>query len=118
MDASVAKLIKAAADKSDHPYTGEALYKHMPLLEVTGAAGKISVLGPDFANKGLHPMAPEHHITAVWLKDEAGAVVALAEVFGKFETAAADFADLPSGKTLTPYSLCNTHGVWAGAPVT
>lgn len=123
MDAQVAKLIEAAADKSDHPYTGEANYKHMPLLEisaegVTTAAGKISVLGADPANKSLHPITPEHHITAVWVKNEAGEVVALAEVFGKLETAEAVFATLPSGTVLTPYSLCNTHGVWAGPPVT
>ena len=132
MSARVAELLAAAANKDAIAFKGvaaDAYYKHMPLLTL-GISNKIHVFGANApSTEGTHPMTAEHRITAVWVKDQKGEVEYLHEFDAKATAASIEFAlNQPGGNRLldeafeeatdlTPYSLCNTHGVWEGPTV-
>ena len=64
-------------------------------------------------------MTPEHYISRVWVKDQDGTILHFEElkngVISAEEARSSEF-DVPAGTTeLTPYELCNKHGLWEGA---
>jgi len=102
--------------------------KHDPLLEVNhqGFDFTIKVRGPEGSAEigKLHPMTGEHFIEYLYVKDQDSNIVHLAkwvvesEPSGLNKLASADFQlnskDLTHITHLTPYSVCNKHGIWKG----
>jgi len=62
-----------------------------------------------------HGMSPRHWITAHYLRDQDGKLLALQTYAGTDKEARHRF-DLPKGTTrITAYSHCNVHGDWQAA---
>lgn len=62
-----------------------------------------------------------HYIEFVWMMDsETGAALGYKRLTpGKNQEASAELVGFDySGRTVTPYAMCNLHGVWRGANVT
>lgn len=62
----------------------------------------------------LHPQTPEHFILYIWVEDQNGKVVHMAQLSGNDAAPTTDFSWTDYSGTLTPYSLCNLHGLWQG----
>ena len=63
-----------------------------------------------------HGMSPEHWITAQYVKDQDGNLIAFTGHEGTDAEARASFT-LPPGTTqITAYSHCNLHGDWSAEP--
>eukprot|EP00962_Isochrysis_galbana_P045079 scaffold17657_cov131-Isochrysis_galbana.AAC.8 len=80
--------------------------KHVPVVTIEGGKAKLVV---------AHGMAAEHWIQAVWIEVD-GKVVAEKE-FAHTDKPEAEL-DIPAGtKTVTAYSMCNQHDVYASADI-
>ena len=128
---------------SFHRYAGTPLHHHAPALLLVGEGrGLVRVLSkqadgspPASSWADLHVNEPEHHIAAIWVKDQDGRVVHLVETsagcsrylrtapdafaidYLKPREPSTDFKVPASATTLTPYHLCNQHGLWQGRTV-
>lgn len=81
--------------------------KHVPVLTIDGKQASITV---------PHGMDDDHYISHIWAKDEAGKVVASAELKPSDEPKL-EF-EVPEGvTTLTAFESCNLHSVWCSEPV-
>jgi len=102
--------------------------KHDPFLKFTtdGVVINIGVRGPEASTEedSLHPMSAEHFIEYLYVKDQNGRVIHLQKWTAE---EAANEASKPKTKIvftkfelredvthMTPYSLCNLHGLWKG----
>ena len=86
--------------------------KHDPFISFDGAVATVGVRGTNGSTTSLHPqLNAAHWIQAIWVKDQTGAVVFFKDM-NNSATASVSFA-VPAGSTsLTPYELCNLHGLW------
>ena len=82
--------------------TDAAQEKHVPHVEIVGDEVIVTV------GSVLHPMLPEHHITAIWLVTENGVRRKMMDVTGEPK------AVFPLGgeKPVAVYEFCNLHGLW------
>mmetsp|Transcript_19701 Transcript_19701/g.40091 ORF Transcript_19701/g.40091 Transcript_19701/m.40091 type:complete len:119 (-) Transcript_19701:269-625(-) len=83
--------------------------KHVPVLVWMGG-GKVSVSVP-------HGMEPDHWITCIWIKDEAGKVLDYKLLKASDGKATADFT-VPVGTAITAFEKCNLHDVWKSSSMT
>uniref|UniRef100_A0A7S1U6B0 Desulfoferrodoxin ferrous iron-binding domain-containing protein n=1 Tax=Phaeomonas parva TaxID=124430 RepID=A0A7S1U6B0_9STRA len=93
---------------SPGPYAGKE-GKHVPIATPEGDLS-VRVTVP-------HGIAAEHHISLVYLKDEAGNVAAATAFPGGAGGAAELTFTAPAAGLYTPYAACNLHGVWKGESV-
>ena len=85
------------------PGTVEAsVEKHLPVVEVTADAVKVTV------GSVLHPMAEEHSIMWVYLQTDRGGQRKCLKVGAE---PVVTFA-LADEKPLAVYAYCNLHGLW------
>ena len=72
------------------------------------------VAGSEVTVVTTHGMDPDHWITTLYIRDQNGVVVGLAELDASSPAGEATFV-LPAGTTaVTPYAHCNDHGLWRG----
>jgi len=88
--------------------------KHDPFIVFSADSATIKVRGPEASTINLHPQTPEHHISYLWVENEKGEVVHLAELPGAELSPESSFKLAGIVGSLTPYSLCNLHGLWQG----
>ncbi|MFQ5748762.1 MAG: desulfoferrodoxin family protein [Planctomycetota bacterium] len=79
---------------------------HVP--QVTFPAGQDSV-----ELYTAHPMSPEHYITAQYVKDQDGNLIAFASHKGTDDEARVTLPLPPGTTSITAYSHCNKHGDWS-----
>lgn len=88
--------------------------KHDPFLHINGTAAVVSVRGTGGSTVTLHPQTDQHHISDIWVQDQAGAVVYYVALDGSAAAPTATFT-VPHGTTsLVPMEFCNLHGLWQG----
>jgi desulfoferrodoxin (superoxide reductase-like protein) len=106
----------------------EQSQKHVPFFLTVKAEissqpfGKLSVVVKGEGDS-MHPMSRNHWISAVWTKDHYQRVVHFDKLNNTAKTAQSGafevYPDHSAENThLTPYELCNKHGVWEGDTVT
>eukprot|EP00729_Bicosta_minor_P010159 gene10159-28324_t len=76
----------------------------------------IVVRGAEGSSESLHPMkGKEHHIEAIWAKDQHGKVIAFETLGPTARTPSGMPLQLTAGtRSVTPFEYCNLHGYWAG----
>eukprot|EP01065_Artemidia_motanka_P003855 TRINITY_DN1184_c0_g1_i1.p1 TRINITY_DN1184_c0_g1~~TRINITY_DN1184_c0_g1_i1.p1 ORF type:complete len:3003 (+),score=803.35 TRINITY_DN1184_c0_g1_i1:42-9011(+) len=124
-------LLPALRAEAERLHGGNATYdpagqaKHTPVLTVSGSSARITVgLGSvtgDASTTHRQSAAADpdaiHVVQALYATDQTGAVVAYAELTALDDPPAMSF-DVPSDVTqLTPYELCNVHGLFRGSSV-
>jgi desulfoferrodoxin (superoxide reductase-like protein) len=92
--------------------------KHDPFIVFAGDIATVKVRGPDASTTQLHPQTKDHFISFLWVEDQDGQVVHLAELKGFDASPSTEFSWTSQSGTLTPYSLCNLHGLWQGPTYT
>lgn len=101
-------------------FEGETIYTAAAPGQWEGKAGS-HVPQVSFQPGGVelftdHGMSPEHWITAQYIKDQDGNLIAFTGHEGTDAEARASFT-LPAGTTqITAYSHCNVHGDWSAEP--
>lgn len=100
--------------------------KHTPYITI-GDDGKTASIfvGKDDGIGPVHPMmgsedgvTEPHWITELYVVDDTGAIITMSSLDPTGVDAATLDFDIPEGaKTLTAYSWCNIHGLWAGPTV-
>eukprot|EP01108_Squamamoeba_japonica_P009630 TRINITY_DN9092_c0_g1_i1.p1 TRINITY_DN9092_c0_g1~~TRINITY_DN9092_c0_g1_i1.p1 ORF type:complete len:166 (+),score=23.65 TRINITY_DN9092_c0_g1_i1:31-528(+) len=91
--------------------------KHQPELINEGEKDglvtfRVRVHGPEGQ---LHPMTPEHHISAVFVTDYSGNMVFLHEFDLTTETTAEATFSIPlEDRFIVAYEYCNLHGLFKG----
>ena len=63
-----------------------------------------------------HGMSDDHWITCLYAETHSGKIVALQRFTGREEKATLTFFPPLCGTYVTPYAVCNEHGVWRGSP--
>uniref|UniRef100_A0A7S1QEV4 Desulfoferrodoxin ferrous iron-binding domain-containing protein n=1 Tax=Alexandrium catenella TaxID=2925 RepID=A0A7S1QEV4_ALECA len=94
---------KGVFEASDEGKWAGKSAKHVPVITSSGG-GKVSVNVP-------HVMEPDHYITSIWIKDEAGKVLDHKMLKPEDGAASADFT-VAVGATITAFEQCNQHDVW------
>ena len=63
-----------------------------------------------------HSMSEDHWITTVYALDRERKIIALRRFSGRDKEATLTFFPPLCGTYVTPYAVCNEHGVWRGSP--
>jgi len=83
--------------------TDAAQEKHVPVVEISGSAVKVTV------GATVHPMLEEHHIEFVYLETTDGGQLHYFKA-GDEPTFTFELAD--GVKPVAAYEYCNLHGLW------
>ncbi len=83
--------------------TDASVEKHVPVVEVDGTTGKVTVGSVE------HPMLPEHYIEWISLQTKAGNQRKALAVDGAPEIT---FALTDGDQVEAVYAYCNLHGLW------
>jgi len=87
------------------PWAGKEK-SHVPQVTFPAGQGSVELFT-------AHPMSPDHYISAQYVKDQDGKLIAFAAHQGTDAEARATLS-LPRGTTsITAFSHCNIHGDWS-----
>jgi len=79
---------------------------HVPQVTFPAGSGSVQLYT-------AHPMSPEHYITAQYVKDQDGKLIAFASHKGTDDEARATLPLPPGTTSITAFSHCNKHGDWS-----
>jgi len=103
----VAKLEKDGIFTSTDPGPWAGKDKsHVPQVTFPAGSGSVELYT-------AHPMSPEHFITAHYVKDQDGNLIAFTAYKGTDGEARATLPLPPGTTSITAYSHCNIHGDWS-----